>query len=446
MADSKTTQDAEARARDAAGVDPALSAQAIDSADSDGARGDPGSAQPQRQAEPVADRAQPPQPPPYISKRNEIISRFRTDRAAQVEETREDLSDFVRSGMPPEMEPQPQETDTGDADAAEPQPTPVEPAPEPAPQKPQSVKLKVHGVEKEYSLEEVMSKAQIALASENILDEVKALKRELSERLSVARTDPSGQPAGQPSAQPSPQPQDTSHEAGLPDQDDPVAKLIEVMQFGDAAEARNLFDTTIENRVTARVNSAVSTAVQQAIMNARLADEGARTAKVLADFQEQHKELAADQYANAAIQTRVYELQVEDLRGLGIDPAKIQTESGIVQPADIAMAHRFYRTQGLNIRKPEQMLETAVTDFLKWKGIATPQPAADPAPTPTKAEPQVDLTVERTGRRQAAAQQQPSRAIAPRAVPTPTVQTRDRSDIVREEISRRNKPRNRVIA
>jgi hypothetical protein len=295
-------------------------------------------------------------------------------------------------------------------------------------------------------IEEVIAKAQIALASENILDEVKALKKEL---LSRTNTDQrpvqsgyqTGQPpqpgyqAGAPGTQPATEGQPTVSEAVVQPNQPDLAKLIESLQFGDPAEAAALLQDTIDRRSTATV----AQAVEQALQTQRLRDEGARAAKQLADFQDQHKELANDPMARAAIEYRVFELQREDLAELGVDPDQIVNPHTGVKgaPADIAMAHRWYRAQGMNVKSPKQMLEEATGSFMEWKGVAKPN--ATPATPADKAAPRVDVTVDRTARR-AAIPQQPSRAAAPTrsATQQPAPQKRDSSEIV-EQMKQRTK-------
>ena len=211
--------------------------------------------------------------------------------------------------------------------------------------------------------------------------------------------------------------------------------MIETLQFGDPAEAGALLQDTIARSS----QSIVAQAVEQALQTQRLKDEGARAQKQLVDFEDQHPEFAKDPMARAAIEYRVYELQRDDLTTLGVDPAQIVNPQTQVRgaPADIAMAHRWYRAQGYNVKSPKSLLEEATGSFMEWKGIGKPQTPA--APAEDKAPPRVEVTVDRSARR-AAIPQQPSRSAAParsqtqQAVPQP----RDRSEIV-EQMKQRTK-------
>lgn len=455
MPPTKTAQDAEAAARIAAGVAPG---EGVDAASLEASlpydAGEPG-APPQQQQQQQQD-AQPqqremPKPlSPFDSRRNDIVARFRTDRQEQAEQDRDEVSDFIQNnGMPldferaagidqPEPEPAPDadadtDADTGDA-------APAAAAPAAAPQK---VKIKVHGEEREVALDDLIAKAQIAYASDNILDAAKTRLKEIDDLLAVTRNqvpraDQPGQHQPDANATQAADADPGQDAAAQHQGDEQLRQLIETLQFGDPAEASRLLEDTIQQRAQA----AVSPAVEASLRNQRLRDEAARTAKVLTDFRAQNPELAEDKMASAAMEARVMDLQVEDLKALGIDPSKIPTPTGVVTPGDIATAHRFYRAEGFSVRSPATMLETAKNDVLQWMGKNEGK-APDPAP---KAEPRVDLTVDRTQRRQAIPQQ-PSRTGTPKpdAQQQRPAQARDRSDIVAGMIAARNKPRNRVV-
>ena len=358
----------------------------------------------------------------FDDKRAEITARFRTARTAEVAD-RDEISDFNREGGVPAdfreaagiAEPEPELP----AEEAAPEPQP-EPAPVAAPQ---TVRVKVRGQEMEVPLEEALGKARIAYAAEDYLDEAKgklnevnALLRQAKEQ--PARVGPNGQPQAAPlTAQPTEQPQPAP--ADLQPQESPFKKLVEAIQFGDPQEAEALFQNTL--------GAVAQNAVQQGLVGQRLRDEGARAMKTLNDFKDQNPELANDPMASAAIQAKIFELQVQDLQAIGVDPARIRPDGQSPTPGDIADAHKWYRSEGFSVRSPQIMLETARDNFLQWRGVKqepTPDPAAAPA---AKAAPRV--VVNRDERRQAI-QPQPSRTTAPReATPQPN-QPRDRSDIV----------------
>lgn len=440
---SKAAQEAESRARAEAGVEPALNAGAVEGSEIDGSPGDPGGQRPARQP----GTEEPPRPSPVVkssfdTKRADIISRFRTKRDEdKANEQTDEISDFTRAGAPPEV------LDESATAPAEGEVEDEGEAPEPvvAAEAPKTVKLKVHGREVEMTLEDALNKAQIALASENILDDAKAKHKELEAllldaRTKVARVD---RPAQHQDRQPNtPQPTDEQPDPADPEHhEDPIAKLVETLQFGDPNEAGTQLRNTIASHV--------SQGVEQALSSQRLKDEGARAAKVLIDFEGQHPEIAKDKKARAAIESDVLDLQVEDITALGVNLNQIRPDGFDPTPGDIALAHRWYRAQGFTVRSPETMLETATKNFLDWKGIKSPNPADPPPPPATteKTAPRVEVTVDRTARRQAI-QQQPSQSGAKPRTPAQAQPPapRDRSSIVQDMVARRNQPRGRIVA
>lgn len=438
-APSKAAQDAEGNARAEAGIQPGDNTQALDVVDADGAAGgdEAARAAPAPAAEP-AERTAPPVRSEFNSRRDEIAKRFRADRTTEAAEQADDISDFARSGLPPEfaappinLEPaqaeQGEQAEGADAGADESQ--------QAAP--PQKVKIKVRGQELEVPLEDVLAKAQIAYAADDYLDEAKSKLDEVNNLLrstkeQAPRPGQQGQhqaPQNGANPQPSPATDPAAEHPG-----DEIDKLIETLQFGDPTEAKALLKNTISGEA--------GKAVSQELQSQRLRDEGTRAAKVLKDFEEAHPEIANDKRARAAIESDILDLQVEDIKALGIDPDKLRPDGNPPTPGDIAVAHRWYRANGFQVRSPQEMLETATKEFLNWKGVAGDKPAG----TAPRAAPRVDVTVDRTARRQAIPQQ-PSRSAAPQpATPAAPAQPRDRSEIVRAEMARRNLARGRVVA
>lgn len=435
-APTKAEQVSEAEARQASGIDPGETAAAT--ATIDDVAGDAPPA-PAAKTDAVAEPAPlPPARSPFTDKRDAIINRFREQRTEQNAEDTDEISDFVRSGVPADF--QTEDAPAADADpaaAAEPEPAA---APAPAAEQKKTVKVKVNGVERELSLEEVIAQAQIALASDGLLDTAKSRLKQVDDllqttRAKVTRADQPGenQPGekGEQKAEPA-----TTDGQILENHEDSIGKLIETLQFGDPAEARMLLEKTI--RETSRQET------QQQLGDDRLRDEGARTAKVLKDFEGKHPDLAADQGARAVIETFVCKAQTDDLTALGVDLTKLRTRiPGVVSADDIAFAHRWYRANGFTVTAPDKLLETATTDFLKWKGGGAEQQLepADPAPG---AKPQVEVTVDRSARR-AALTPQPSRTATPKPDATrQAAQPRDRSSVVQQMAARRAAPRGKV--
>lgn len=443
MPPSKTQQVAEAEARKAAGVDPVETASALDVVD-DGPRGDDGNGAPRLTGD--GDGSQQRRPPAptksaFDNRRDAIVARFRQDRTAEANEQREDVSEFTHSGMPPEFEtfrehPTDEGAQQNEDHGEEQQQQDEQEEAAAAPALPARVKIKVYGEEREVPLEEALAKAQIAYASEDVLDKAKSRLREVDDLLKdtrnrAARPGPAGHQAGEQRTQAADAAAPSAdEEEAAQTSDDPITRLIETLQYGDPSDARPLFEQTIQQVATKVVG--------QTSQANRLKDEGARSAKVLKDFKEKHPELANDAFAQSVMQTRVYQLQVEDLKAIGVEPEMIQTPDGIVRPADIAQAHAYYRSEGFELRTPQTMLETARDDFLRWKGNGTATQPADPA---QRGQPRV--IVDRGARRQAIPQT-PTHTAPPRPAAPAPAQRRDGSEVVRQMNARRLLPRGRV--
>jgi hypothetical protein len=430
MAMSKEAQVAESEANRAAGTNPADRAAALDTGEGDGAPQEPVAAA----AKPAPEPTQPREAPISWAdaKRAAISARFRSERGVEDTDQDDNITDYARTGG------MPQDLQDAAAPAAEPEPAEdaeisaeisADIAAEPAPQ---TVRLKVHGKEIDMSLADVVAKAQIALATDNILDEAKSRLKEIDALAEQARTRAAA-PAANTTQQSPAQPANPELAPGDPQHQGDVKTLSETLQYGDPAEAEAMLRNTIDQ--------AAGKIVQQQLYNERIKDEGARAARVLEDFAAANADLAADPMANAAIQSKLFELQVEDLKQIGVDPSRIRQDGQPPTPGDIALAHRHFRATGMKVRSPEQMLETAKENFLTWKGVKK-EPVADPA---NKGAPRIDVTVDRSARRQAIPQQ-PSRANTPRqTATTQAAQPRDRSAIVADMKATRARTRGVVL-
>lgn len=438
-APNKAAQDAEALARTQSGIEPGETAQALDVVDADSAP----AIEPGATPRPAADPAPAETPPPrsaFDAKRDAIVARFRTDRGLEADGQRDDITEFTRSGMPPEFaEPGVVEPPEPPAPAADIEAEPAAPAGD----APQRFKVKVRGEIRELTQEELIANAQIALGAENYLDEAKGKLKEVDSLLQRTRNQAPhpGQdgvhPAAPNRAQTTEPADDNAGDSQHPE--NAAHKLIELLQFGDPNDAGKALEDTISERV--------NIGVEAALVKQRLEDEGARTNKVVKDFEGKYPELAVDMRARAVIETDVVAAQIEDIKALGVDPATIRQDGLPPTPGDIAVAHRWYRAKGYQVRSPEVLLQSATDDFLKWKGDTAKPTQQTPAAPATPTNPRVEVTVDRTVRR-AAIPQQPSRTVTPRpASPSPSpAQPRDRSDIISAMRQTRNQPRGRITA
>lgn len=412
-------QDSEASARESSGkaIPPGETVLALEGT-GDGSPQDPVGAKP-IPSDPKA--APEPRTPPaksfHDNMRDEINARFREDRAKQAETDKEDdIDEFNRAGLPQDfgLEPEP---------GPEPAPEPIEPiiAAKPAPQ---MVKIKVRGEEKEVPIEDLIAQAQKSYAAEDYLDEAKARLKSAADfeteiRARAERTaQPGVHPAGKDPAQTGVDPAAKAD----PQHPEDGKKLVEAFQFGDPEEASRLLNEEIDRRSTIKVDATV----KEQLLQQRLRDEATRAAATVKQFAEKHPDIAGDEAARAVIEVNTLRIQTEDLRKLGLDPARIRSDGFAATPADIAQAHRYYRAEGFAVTSAAEMLESALSKYQEWRGVKTPEPTA--AAPPLQAAPRIEVSVQRQERR-ATVSQQPSRTSTPRQVDQPTP-ARDRSDIV----------------
>lgn len=398
-------------------------------------------------------------PQPFVNaKRNEIISRFKTQRSQRPTEQPDDIDMLARSGMPPEFEQFREPGDITAEDAAAERSTAIangqddDPEPDP-PAPPRKVKLRVNHQDVELDFDDVISHAQQSLAADGILNKAKSKLNEIDQlyeqtRNRVARPDPSGHQTGQDRSQqvdgaPSDQPDGSqSHTSD----DDGLTQLVETMQFGDQKDAVPMLRDTIARIADQVSDRKVTFKLQQDRMN----DEAARTGAVLGEFNAKHPELLKDRSAQAVMKEHVFATQVEDLAAIGVTPELLAQSIGHAPtPGDIAQAHQFYRSEGYKLRKPEKMLEDAYGHMLEFRGgkggkkdVPTP-PVGDANGRPA---PRIAVNVDREQRRQ-------NIAPAPNRTAPPQQQQRQvqpqRQDAVKSAFMRmkqqRDQARGRVV-
>lgn len=404
------------------------------------------------------DRSQPRGKPPAIdpdaekapvmgkSRRDDIVKRFREQRAAQEQESDEDLKAFNQEGMPAEFTDQISHEPVIEPDDDEPVKVAAQ-QDEPEPEGEPVYVIKVRGKEIEVTeaqLEQlaakvdgpgtVVDKAQKALAGDDylreardVLAEAKRLREDvLAQRASPAAIHPGDQKSTQTAEQ-----ADTTGDIAHPD--DPFAKAVEAIQFGQPEEAARI----LREAVTTTTATQAKGVSEDAITDQQMRREADRANRIGKAFEAAHPDLAKDEFSREAIINRCVRLQHEDLLKLAaeirIDPATVPKDAATIQHW-----HRFYRAKSFNVRDPEVLLNQAKDDFVAWRG-GEKQPAV---PEVTRAQPRVEITLERRTRR-AAIPQQPSRTVSPkpdqRQQQAPVRQ--DRSDIVQQMIASRKAPR-----
>lgn len=415
MALSKAEQDQEAKSRDA--DDAGLAASNRDLVDDAAVPGDEATKS-ARQPEPEGDT---PRPAPVVKNknddaRNDIVSRFREKRSTDVDEDAAEIQKFVREGMPPELD----ELEAEEAESAD----------EVAP--PVKHKLKVRGKEVELTQEELVAAAQKSLAGEDYLEEGRKVfddAKKLADEIQATRTGLTGKhPAGEKSAT-----EGETTEAESEHPANPLKKFVEDLQYGaDPDQVAQSLDQILDQKAEQKS--------KQTLASQRVNDEMARSKKVLTDFQnaEENADIAKDPLANAVIERKLYDLQMDDLKALGVDETVMRAQLGRNPgPADVANWHLFYRAEGFSVRPVGDLLKQATTEYKAWKGNGVDD-------KPSGETGKVEVVIDRTTRR-AAIPQQPTRSSAPKRPSGARPTEPDRSSIVQNMIAQRQKPRGSVI-
>jgi hypothetical protein len=403
-------------------------------------------------------------------KRADMISRYKTERQAETEadaDNRDSINKLTRNGLPPEIADASMDADAA-ADAEEiaryaaeqagqvqiPEgEQPAEPPLEPEPLEPETVTLKVHGRDVKMTLEEAIAKAQIALASEDLLAEAKQANREARDLLNQARGTSAPAGADQPGARTTPQPEPEPVDQG-PD----LKAVIEAMRYDETPDKAAEMLQQILDSAAAKARSATAGATKEQIRQEKIDEELARSQRALAAFVKENKStLEHAQFGEdlqAVVDRRIYKEMHSDLTAHGITDQAILEAYGVPDaaraveagqgptPKQIADYHKVVRaTNPEAVRSMERIFRDTHTKALEanpaWRAAAAPntQPSQRRAPA---------VQIDRNGRR-STIPQQPARTSAP-PVPAPRAAAQpDRSAVVANIIATRGKPRGRVV-
>lgn len=281
-----------------------------------------------------------------------------------------------------------------------------------AQQEPAKREVTVRGKKMMLTEDEILAAAQKTLAGDSYLEDAKNLLAQAKE-IRAARTGATRQhPDGEMGAQDEP---DLGTDTDAQHPELPV-DLVQKLQFGDPEEAaKELADYV--NRSSKK--AAVSTVEQSGVERAFNQDL-TRSQKALKAFSEANPDLANDRIAAIAIEQTMYDLYREDMIALGLTEDQLPKT-----PNEVANWHRLYRINGYEVRNTSDLLETAKSKFVSWRGgEAKPQQQQRQA----KQAPRIAVSVNRDARREAIPLQ-PSRAAAPRR-DVQTTPPGDRSSVV----------------
>lgn len=308
-------------------------------------------------------------------------------------------------------------------------------------EKPKTVKLKVHGKEEEVSLEEVISLAQIAKASDNLLDVAKSraseatrLLKEAQEAQQRLRDGTEHPPASKAASKPNPsegQP-DPEHPpvAGL--DPDKLREIAERIQVGDAAEGAEALKELLSEMATKASKPAITPdeidqRVESRIRHQRTQEE---LDKALQDFGKEFPDVMGKRLLADAGRTALRDELVKDLRSAGLPDEQIEAASR--DDNALVAIHRDLRSRkNPSVRAYSDLFKAtgkALSDEfgLKPKSAqkSTPPPAKAPAPQRPVSDPA--RVQERIDRKRAAPQQPRAAGVrAPVAQPPQQPSTRD---------------------
>lgn len=302
---------------------------------------------------------------------------------------------------------------------------------------PRKIPLKVNGKIEEVTEDELISLAQIAKASDNLLDVAKSraseatrLLREAQEaqqRLRDGSEHPPASKAAKSQPDPSPGQSDPEHPPAAGLDPERLRQIAERIQVGDAEEgAQALVDLVeqVTTRVSPRVDpSEIERVVQRTNSQARTQAE---IDAALGRFATKYPEIVSDELLADAGKTVLRAEMIKDLKSIGIadeDIAPIRNDERA-----LAQIHRDLRSRNHPVRSYDDLLETAgqtLTTRFNLKSASTPQPAKTAQQRPATDQ---DKVQERIDRKRAAPQQ--PRAVGVRAQVAPPPQRPTGKDVV----------------
>jgi len=367
--------------------------------------------------------------PVYMSPSDEaranIAKRFRRDEEEAVEfngDPNDPAMLYGKHGRLADAEPEP-----------EPEPAPQannDPEPEPAPAKqPRMITLKVRGKDVTKSEEEWLADAAKVTAADSYLEEgrqllenARTIRKEQRERDPADPHRPEDRNNTQDDLSDTVDPIDPQHPA------DELEAAIEEVRYGvDSKEAAEKLRKAIAK------TSAKTLSDQQ--LQGLISQDNAKSKTALKNFIESNVDLANDENAVSVMQNTIFRIQRDELLKAGFDETQIPKDND-----GLAKFHQLSRVHGHAVSTQEQMLESAKSRFVQWKG-GSKQPVQETRKQ--SASPRVEVTVDRDARR-ANLPNQPTRTMAPPQTrqQNQPAQARDRSSI----IANMRKGRGQIVA
>ena len=299
--------------------------------------------------------------------------------------------------------------------------------------------LKINGKTEEVTEEELISLAQIAKASDNLLDVAKTraseatrLLKEAQEAQQRLRDGTEHPPAKKAATKPDPSQEQTDpeHQPVASLDRERLRQITERIQVGDADEGAQALTDLVEE-ITAKVTPKVDPSEIERVVNRTTAQNRtqAELDAAFEGFASKYPEIAKDELLAEAGKTVLRKEIIKDLQNAGIDEGDIASiardERLLVQ------AHKDLRANNKGVRSYADLLEATGKTLSDRFGIkpASPQPATKTAQQRAPVDQDRNSIQDRIERKRAAPQQ--PRAVGVRQQVAPPPQPRTARDIVR---------------
>lgn len=307
---------------------------------------------------------------------------------------------------------------------------------------PRRVRVKVNGEEREIDEEQAIGYAQVALASEDILNKAKrerdaALeeRRLASEELAELRrlrADHSSKPEGQPNPTP------VKAEDTKPATDEELDSLIEAIQTGEIEDARKAlqkhddqFGQQVERRILEKIgdiDQRIAATTQRREEDSRVQHE---TQKVIDEFAARNNDIVSFPMRMKALIDESVEVLEENLKAINVQDETITgiaRKFNVARQAAVGIATRMLREKGYQL--PDNAEVMRVAESRVRAGLGLPDPATRPAPVQT-VDPTPSIMAERDARKAAMAPQPRRANVSPGPDLGPA---KSKEDLAREHI------------
>ncbi len=294
---------------------------------------------------------------------------------------------------------------------------------------PEKTTLKVDGRDVVVDQDQLKAKAQIAIASENILQEAKNARTEAMrelEEIRRLRADHSANPPAQP------KPAEARAEDTKPATDAELDNLIEAIQFGskeEAAKALSQHGDAIEKRVMQKVGNLDQRVAEAADRREQMIHAQANASKIIEDFVTDNADFKESEMRQVVLFDETVNVMAEKLVEIGLTPqrlAQYAKDYGLAPQAAVGKAYRELQANpkfASFLPAAKDVLSTAVTRVRE--GLGLPAPVRQQAPAAPKPD-NTQFVAERIERKQAAQPQPRRSSILPGDIQKPVLSQDDK--------------------